>query len=136
MTPRRPRGRRREPASAVLVVTAAALMAFAGVALTAANVVASSRADLEARVPAVNEMSPTPCSALVLTSVVVGNNGNAQANLLLGSAAANTMNGAGANDCVVGGGGDDALQGGAGVDVCIGGPGTDTFGGNCETQIQ
>jgi Ca2+-binding RTX toxin-like protein len=119
----------------VLVVTAALVTALAGIALTAANVVATSRADLEARVPNVNEISPTDCSGLVLVSILIGNNGNAQANLLLGTAANNTMNGAGANDCVVGGAGNDALQGGAGIDVCIGGPGTDTFGGNCETQI-
>jgi Ca2+-binding RTX toxin-like protein len=88
------------------------------------------------RVVNVNELKPTACNALTLTSVIVGNTGNSQANLLLGSAAGTTMNGQGANDCVMGGGGNDTLRGGAGTDVCIGGPGTDTFAANCETRIQ
>ena len=83
-----------------------------------------------------NTLKPDSCSAITLTTVVVGNTGTAGNDLELGSAAANTMSAAGGNDCVLGGGGNDSINCGAGTDIAIGGPGTDTFNANCETQIQ
>jgi Ca2+-binding RTX toxin-like protein len=113
----------------------AGLAGMTVLALTAGNIVAASKAEDVSRAVNVNEMKDPACNALALTSVIVGNTGNAQANLLLGSAAGTTMNGQGQSDCVMGGGGNDALRGGGGIDVCIGGPGVDTFNATCETQI-
>jgi Ca2+-binding RTX toxin-like protein len=83
-----------------------------------------------------NTLKPAACNGITLTNLVIGNNGTAGNDLVLGSAGVDNMNGAGGNDCVIGGGGNDSIAGGAGTDVCIGGPGTDTFNNNCETQIQ
>jgi hypothetical protein len=111
-------------------------------ALTAANVVPPSRADLETRARTVPELAPSACAGLPLANVVVGGSGGNGNDLVLGTAAGETLSGNGGTDCVVGGGGNDNLWGNSGGgDVCIGGPGSDTFGffgffSGCETQIQ
>jgi Ca2+-binding RTX toxin-like protein len=117
-------------------------LAFLGlvvVGLTAANVVASSKASDRTRGVDVNEVKPTNCNAITLTNRIVGSGtftGTAAAELMLGSAGVDDIRGAGGNDCLVGGAGNDTLRGQAGTDICIGGPGTDSFAANCETQIQ
>ena len=132
---RRPRIRRRHPLLAVVMVGGLAGATTLG--LTAGNsMLGVPKLGDVSRVVNVNELKDPACNAITLTSVIVGNTGNNQANLLLGSAAGTTMNGQQGNDCVMGGGGNDTLRGGAGTDVCIGGPGTDTFAANCETRIQ
>jgi Ca2+-binding RTX toxin-like protein len=83
-----------------------------------------------------NNLKPSSCAALTLTTLVVGVTGTANNDLVLGSASADVISSAGGNDCVVGGGGNDSINCGAGTDVAIGGPGIDTFNLNCETQIQ
>ena len=112
------------------------LLICVAVVATAANTVPASNLGSSSTAITANTLKPAACNGITLTSVIIGNNGDAANNLLLGSAAANTMNGAGGNDCILGGGGNDTIAGGAGTDVCIGGPGVDTFNANCETQIQ
>lgn len=112
------------------------LLICIAVVATAANTVPASNLGSSSTAITANTLKPAACNGIVLTSVIIGNNGDAANNLLLGSAGANNMNGAGGNDCILGGGGNDTIAGGAGTDVCIGGPGADTFNANCETQIQ
>jgi Ca2+-binding RTX toxin-like protein len=123
-------------------VALAGVVAFLlmGVALTATNVVPATRAgssDLGA--PTANQLKPSACAALSLTTVRVGSGtitGTGAAELILGSSGVDTMRGQGGSDCILGGAGNDSLRGDGGTDVCIGGPGTDTFHATCETQIQ
>lgn len=109
----------------------------AGVVLTAANVVADSRAGVEQDTVTANDLKPAACAALNL-SVVRGpapGGGNANA-LIIGTAAGESINGNGGDDCILGGGGNDNLRGNGGSDVCVGGAGTDTFHSTCEVKIQ
>jgi len=83
-----------------------------------------------------NTLKPSSCSAITLTTLVIGSTGTAGADLELGSAAADTISAGGGNDCILAGGGNDNISCGTGTDVAVGGPGTDVFNVNCETQIQ
>jgi Ca2+-binding RTX toxin-like protein len=112
------------------------LLICVAVVATAANTVPASNVGSSSTPITANTLKPAACNGITLTNLVIGNNGTAAADLVLGSAGVDNMNGAGGNDCILGGGGNDTIAGGAGTDVCIGGPGTDTFNGNCETQIQ
>jgi Ca2+-binding RTX toxin-like protein len=125
------------PTHIARVALAAAGLAFVlAVALTATNVVPSSRADASIGPgPTANELKPAACAALNLTVIVVGGGSGGQAALVLGTAGNDNLVGATQGDCLVGGAGNDRLNGGPGTDVCIGGAGTDTFQA-CETQIQ
>ena len=110
-----------------------------GVALTATNVVPTSRAGRSTASITANALKPAACSAISLKGITVGSgtfDDTGNSNLVLGSSGVDTIRGLGGNDCILGGGGDDSLNGGGGTDVCIGGPGTDTFTATCETQIQ
>jgi Ca2+-binding RTX toxin-like protein len=117
----------------------AVIVTVSSTAQTGANTVTSTKADNDSRTIGVNDLKPTECAALVLTTLLTGSGtisgGNAN-ELIIGSAGVDTINGGGGDDCILGGGGNDAIQGGGGIDVCVGGPGTDTFSNNCETQIQ
>ena len=124
--------------TARVALGAVALAFVLAVAVTATNVVPSSRAgsSIGAR-PTANELKPAACAALNLTVIVTGGGGAGnQSALVLGTAGNDTLVGAAGNDCLVGGAGNDRLNGNAGTDVCIGGAGTDTFHPSCETQIQ
>ncbi len=105
-------------------------------ALGAANSLPTSRSGKYVTAITADTLKPSSCSAITLTTLVVGNTGTAGNDLELGSASADTMSAAGGNDCILGGGGNDSINCGTGTDVAIGGPGTDTFNANCETQIQ
>lgn len=110
----------------------------AGVVLTAANVVADSRAGVEQDVVTANDLKPPECAALNLSVVRGpggGGGGNANA-LIIGTTAGEAINGNGGDDCILGGGGNDTLRGNGGNDVCVGGAGTDTFHSSCEVRIQ
>ncbi|HEX4745895.1 MAG TPA: hypothetical protein VFU99_03335 [Gaiellaceae bacterium] len=111
-----------------------------GVALTATNVVPASLAgSSDVGAATANQLKPSACAALNLTTIRVGSGtitGTSAAELILGSAGVDTMRGQGGNDCIVGGAGNDSLLGDSGTDVCIGGAGTDTFSSSCETRIQ
>jgi Ca2+-binding RTX toxin-like protein len=112
------------------------LLICVAVVATAANTVPASNIGSSSTPITANTLKPAACNGITLTNLVIGNNGTAAADLVLGSAGADTMNGGNGDDCILGGGGNDSIAGGGGTDVCIGGPGVDTFGGNCETQIQ
>lgn len=56
-------------------------------------------------------------------SIVNGNTGNAQANLVLGFAGDDVMNGGAGGDVMVGGAGNDAVAGGTGADLLLWRPG-------------
>ncbi len=105
-------------------------------ALGAANAIPGSRSGKYVTPITADTLKPSSCSAITLTTIVVGNTGTAGNDLELGSAAADTRSAGGGNDCVLGGGGIDNINCGTGTDVAIGGPGTDVFNANCETQIQ
>lgn len=119
-----------------LVAVAGVLLVVCAVpALTATNTVPGSNAGQTAMPITGNSLKPAACAAINIQNVVIGDDGTAQRDLVLGTSAGTLVRGRGAADCVLGGGGDDTVDGDAGVDVCIGGPGNDTFV-TCETQIQ
>lgn len=111
------------------------LLLFVGVAMTAANVVSSSRAGEATATVDANALKPAACAALNLTSITLGAGGGGNS-LILGTPGKDNLNGGAGDDCIVGGAGDDRIKGKAGIDVCIGGPGNDSFDATCETQIQ
>ncbi len=83
-----------------------------------------------------NTLKPAACSAITLTTIVIGVTGTAGNDLVLGTALPDTISAGGGNDCVLAGGGADSINCGTSTDVALGGPGTDTFNANCETQVQ
>ncbi|MEY2420190.1 MAG: hypothetical protein QOI95_257 [Acidimicrobiaceae bacterium] len=121
------------------LVIVALVLTVASTAQTAANTVATTKVEDDTRVIGANDLKPTQCAAITLTTKLTGSgtiNGGAANELITGGAAVDTISGNNGNDCLMGGGGNDSLNGGAGTDVCIGGLGTDTFNASCETQIQ
>jgi hypothetical protein len=102
-------------------------------ALTAANIVPSTKASQSTSTIDANALKPDDCAALNLTAIVSGDAGTAANELILGTSGANSPAGSGGDDCIVAGAGNDTIDGGTGTDVCLGGTGTDTFT-NCETQ--
>lgn len=106
---------------------------------TATNTVPSSNVGQQQFAIDANALKPAACSALNLTTLVVGTNGTAANDLILGPSTGSLLNGNGGTDCIVGGGGIDTITGNgngpSNNDVCIGGPGTDTFK-KCKTTIQ
>ena len=112
------------------------LLICIAVVATAANTVPASNLGSSSTAITANTLKPAACNGIVLTNLVIGNNGTAGADLLLGSAGVDNMDGQAGDDCILGGGGADTLRGSQGTDVCIGGPGVDTFHPTCETQIQ
>lgn len=128
----------RWPARIALALVSLALGSLAWV-YAAANTVPASKAGQHSKAVTVNDLKPTYCAALTLTTIVSGSGGTIMGttgnDLILGSTVAETIQGRGGNDCILGGGGDDTLQGNAGTDVCIGGNGTDSLPATCETQV-
>jgi Ca2+-binding RTX toxin-like protein len=120
--------------SGVLAAAAIAIGTF-----TATNTVPSSHVGQQQFTIDANALKPAACSTLNLTTLVVGVNGTAANDLILGPAAGSSLNGNGGTDCIVGGGGIDTLTGNgngpSNNDVCIGGPGIDIFR-KCKTTIQ
>jgi hypothetical protein len=102
-------------------------------ALTAANIVPSTKASRSTSTIDANALKPDECAALNLTAVVNGDTGTSANELILGTSGANSPTGSGGDDCIVAGAGNDTIDGGTGTDVCLGGAGTDTYA-NCETQ--
>lgn len=113
----------------------AILIGCIALGLAGANAVPATHADDSSRATGANELKPSACSALTLTTTVTGTMGTAGNDLLIGGTGADAMLGQGGDDCVLGGAGIDVIDGGAGTDVCLGGPGLDSFT-NCETQVQ
>jgi len=122
-------------------------------AFAAANSVPATRLDDDAFPITANDLKPSECAALNLTNIVVGGNGTAGNDLILGTAGNDTLRGGNGDDCIVGGGGNDRLDGQRGndillgqdgndrlrgsqdTDICDGGAGTDTGHNSCETEI-
>lgn len=104
---------------------------------TATNTVPSTNVGEQQFPIDANALKPAACSALNLTTLVVGTAGTAGNDLILGPSTGSTLTGNGGTDCIVGGGGNDSITGNGNPagDVCIGGPGTDTFK-KCKTTIQ
>lgn len=109
-----------------LGISAAVLGTF-----TAANNVAPSNVGQTGAPIDANALKPPQCAGINLTNVVVGTNGTAANDLILGPQAASTLNGnkSGGVDCVVGGAGGDTIWGNGGTngDVCIGNGGSNKF---------
>jgi len=87
---------------------------------------------------AAEDIKPSACAAIYLTTIVSGSGsfiGTTGNDLIIGSANADMIDGAGGDDCILGGSGNDTIIGNDGNDVCLGGPGTDTFV-ICETESQ
>jgi Ca2+-binding RTX toxin-like protein len=120
-----------------LALSLVVVLLVAGVAVTAANVVADSKAGVDEASLDPNDLKPAECAAIHLTDIrgPAPGGGNAGA-LILGTPAGESLNGNGGDDCILGAGGDDNLRGNGGYDVCIGGPGVDTFHSSCEVKIQ
>jgi len=116
----------------VFAVAAIAIGAF-----TATNAVPSSNVGRQQVPIDANALKPAACSTLNLTNLVVGTNGTAANDLILGPAAGSNFNGNGGADCMVGGAGKDKFTGNGprAGDVCIGNGGTDNFT-RCTTAIQ
>jgi Ca2+-binding RTX toxin-like protein len=122
----------------LLVLAAlAALAAVASLTLTATNTVPSTHVGRRQLSIDANALKPAACAALNLTNLVVGSNGTAANDLILGPAAGSTFAGNGGVDCMVGGAGKDKFTGNGpkAGDVCIGNGGSDTFT-KCTTSIQ
>jgi hypothetical protein len=131
--------RRATKPARIALATVMLVLTF-GIAMTATNVVPSSRAgSTNAGAPTANQLKPPECAALNLAAIVVGSgtvNGTGAADLMIGGSGADTMAGRGGSDCILGGSGNDSLRGDGGTDVCIGGPGVDTLHATCEIRIQ
>ncbi len=134
--------RRREArawTSGKIVLTILGTVAFVvGAAFTAANVVPSTGAADEAHPVDRNQLAPSECDQLNLTTTVSGSgviSGTLDNDWIVGSDGIDTVDGLAGDDCIEGKGGDDVIDGSLGNDVCIGGGGTDTFVG-CETEYQ
>ena len=117
-----------------LVAAGAVLLALLAFAFSASNTVPSSNAGQSARAIGAQDIAPSQCAGMGLTTVVTTAAGGAGNDLVLGTGVGETLDGNGGNDCIVGGGGDDTLRGGAGTDVCIGGGGAREKFNQCETQ--
>lgn len=128
------RTRLRDRLAVVTAAAAALSLVAAGSAVPNSNTVPSTLATRFVTAIGPDDLKPAACSALTLTSLVIGTTGTNGNDLLLGGSGADTMNARGGRDCVLGGGGDDALDGGTGSDVCIGGPGVNSYT-RCETQL-
>lgn len=123
----------------IVAALAIAIVASVVTAWTATNVIAPSRAGRHAEPIGADEVKPSECNSLTVTTKVTGSGtfaGTSGSDLILGSGGVDEIDGVGGADCILGGGGDDLITGGPGTDVCIGGPGTDTFDASCETTIQ
>lgn len=104
---------------------------------TATNTVPSTNVGRQQFPIDANALKPAACSALNLTTLVVGTTGTTGNDLILGPSTASALIGNGGRDCIVGGSGNDVITGNGltAGDVCIGGPGTDVFA-TCQTTIQ
>lgn len=117
------------PLRLTLAAAVLLLAAVAGFAFTASNTVPSTYVGRQQFAITANALKPAFCASLNLTNLVVGINGTAGNDLILGPSTGSTIHGNGGVDCIVGGGGNDTIfgNGNRAGDYCIGGPGTDTF---------
>lgn len=101
-------------------------------AVAAANAVPASRVDQDTFPITANDLKPSRCSSISLSSIVTGSgtfDGTGGDDLILGSAAADTIRGRAGNDCILSGDGSDNVQGNQGTDILLGGDGNDVLDG-------
>jgi Ca2+-binding RTX toxin-like protein len=118
----------------LLAILASAVMG----AFAAANTVPATWADDLTRAISANDLKPTACAGLNLTTIVTGSGGiggTSGNDLILGSPGDDAINGLQGDDCILAGDGNDTLRGQGGNDVCDGGNGTDTGHNSCEVEI-
>jgi Ca2+-binding RTX toxin-like protein len=119
----------------------------------ATNTIPFTYLDQDSLAITANDLKPSDCDSLNLTTIVVAGNGTAGNDLILGTTGDDTLKGNDGDDCIVGGGGNDTLdgqknndillgedgtdeiKGGKDTDICDGGSGTDTGHKSCETEI-
>ncbi len=104
-------------------------------AVAATNTIPSKRLDDDSFSITANDLKPSECNSLNLTTIVVAGNGTTGNDLILGTSSDDNLNGDDGDDCIVGGGGNDALQGQKGNDIVLGQDGDDTLRGNQDTDI-
>jgi Ca2+-binding RTX toxin-like protein len=104
-------------------------------AFAAANSVPATRLDDDTLPITANDLKPSECAALNLTTIVVAGNGTAGNDLILGTAGNDSLRGSDGDDCIVGGGGDDTLDGQKGNDIVLGQDGNDSLKGSQDTDI-
>lgn len=113
------------------------IVVFALPALTQANNVELSKAVDNVIAQGANDLKPTACAGLTLSSKVTGTGtfaGSSSNDLVVGDGGGVTIDGGDGDDCILGGGGNDNLTGGAGYDICIGNGGVDVYDPSCEEQ--
>lgn len=118
------------------VALLAGLLLLAGgvtTAITAANTIPETGADVNDVGITANTLKPAACAGLTLSNLETGGTGTAGNDLMLGTSGNDSIDGGDGDDCLVGGNGVDTLDGGNGTDVCIG-TAASTFL-NCETII-
>lgn len=110
---------------------------IAAIALTAANVVPTTRMGTSTRAINADALKPAGC-VMTLTTLVTGAgviNGTGGADLILTGTGIDSPSGGNGSDCIVAGGGNDTVSGGNGNDVLYGGPGADTVNGGAGTDV-
>ena len=93
---------------------------------TAANAIPQSSISTSSRAQGANDLKPSECDGIVLTSLVTGAglfSGTAGNDLILASSGGGTRSGLGGRHCILGGAGGDIING-AGDDVIFAEPGS------------
>lgn len=111
------------------LVLAALILVSTVSALTAANIVPSTRMTEQIFAVTANLIKPQQCAGLNLTNIVIAANGSNANDLILGGSANETLMGKNGDDCILGAGGNDTLKGDKGNDILIGGLGDDHMDG-------
>ncbi len=101
---------------------------------SAVNIVPSGRIDEITEPIDPNDLKPSECNGIPLTTIVnlaLGDSPTSGNDLILGTGKADTIDGLGGDDCIWGGDKNDNLTGGDGDDVILGGAKKDSaVGGN------
>jgi len=116
------------PLQIVTVGSIGLILVSAVTAVAAMNTVPSTHVSNQGFSIGVNDLKPSTCGGIFLTSLVTGSgiiNGTAGNDLIIGSAGGDIIDGGGGDDCILGGGGGDTCTGGAGIDVFV----------SCESEI-
>ncbi len=101
-------------------------------AFAAVNGVPSIRMDEVSENVNPNDLKPSECNSISLSTIVNIANGDSPTagnDLILGTGSQDAINGLGGDDCILGGDKNDNLFGGEGDDVIIGGPNKDSVVG-------
>jgi Ca2+-binding RTX toxin-like protein len=107
-------------------------------AYAATNTIPNTRLDADTLSITANDLKPSECAALNLTTIVSGSgniDGTTGNDLILGSAGNDTIQGRQGADCILGGDGDDTLQGSQGGDILLAGNGADSLNGGPGTDV-